>query len=61
MSFGHLSLLALGVASPFERERGRVRVSCWNSIDVLDNNPSPSSSPLEQGERRQKTDAMRDS
>ena len=22
-SFGHLSLLALGVASPFERERGR--------------------------------------
>jgi hypothetical protein len=47
MSFGHLSFLALGVASPFERERGEgegllqaISTNGWAS------NPSPQSSPL---------------
>ena len=33
---------------------GRVRVS-FELIDVLDNDPSPSSSPLQEAERRQET------
>jgi len=41
------------------RERGRVRVN-FELIEVLDNDPSPSSSTLQQGERRQKTEAIRD-
>ena len=46
-------------ASPFVREREQVRVGS-ELIEVLDNDPSPSSSLLEQGERRQKTEGIRD-
>jgi hypothetical protein len=51
-----LSVLAVGPASPFVRERGQVRVSS-ELIEVLDNDPSPSSSALEQGERDRRSAA----
>jgi len=38
------------VASPFVRERGRVRVRVWLE-SPLESNSSPSSSPLLEGER----------
>jgi hypothetical protein len=45
-SIAQVSLFGgLGAASPFARERGQVRVSS-GLIDVMDNDPSPSSSPL---------------
>jgi hypothetical protein len=46
------------VTSPCQGE-GRVRVSS-ELIEILDDDPSPSSSPLQQGQKRQKTEAIRD-
>ena len=45
------------VASPFVRERGRVRDNL-TLIEALAAHASPQSSPLEQGERRDKPDGI---
>jgi len=53
----HGSVGQLSVRWAWQGE-GRVRVN-FELIEVLDNDPSPSST-LQQGERRQKTEAIRD-
>jgi hypothetical protein len=45
------------IASPFKRERGRVR-DCFKEMASVGPNPSPSSSPLAQGERHQTKDDL---